>query len=234
MSDPRAALWTLAAYVSYARYYVETFRAQHAVARVLDGIEATGYEAFLEAAERGEGSIVALAHVGNWDIAGAWASAVGAPVTAVAERLPEESVTTFFDQLRDALGIRVVPTGVHGTRALLRTLHHGGRVALVVDRDVTGSGRAGRLFGRDVSVAAGPAVLSVLSGVPIYPAACYQLPGRRHLIRIWPPLTAPSEGSREARIDELHRRVVRALELQIAAAPSQWHNLAPDVRVTAT
>lgn len=234
MSDPRAIVWTLRAYVSYARYYVDTLRAPHAMARLLDGVEVTGHEAFLEAVGRGEGCIVALAHVGNWDVAGVWASAAGAPVTAVAERLPEASVTSFFDRLRGALGIRVVPTGVQATRALLRTLREGGRVALVVDRDVTGSGRPGELFGRKVSVAAGPAVLSVLSGAPVYPAACYQLPGRRHLIRIWAPITPPTEGSREARIDELHRRVVRALELQIQAAPSQWHNLVAAARTVTT
>jgi len=225
--DLRILRWTLEAYVSYARYYVDMLRSLSDRASLLARVDAVGHDAYLERAARGEGVIIALAHVGNWDLAGAWAHAVGAPVVAVAERLAEPEVTAFFDRLRDVLGIDVVEPGARGTRLLLRTLREGGRVALVVDRDVTGSGRLGTLFGREVPVAAGPAVLAVLADVPVLPAACYQLPGRRHLIRVWPPIEPPRQGSREERIAVVHRAVVAALEEQIALAPSQWHNLVP-------
>jgi len=224
--DPRAGWWTLAAYGSYARYYVETLRAVRDVAPLLARMEVSGHEELVERARRGEGFIVALAHMGNWDLAGAWAAWAGLSVTAVAERLPEEAVTRFFDQARQGLGIEVVEPGVRGTRVLLRTLRTGGRVALVVDRDVTGTGRPGTLFGSQVPISAGPAVLAVLSGAPVFPVACYQLPHRRHLLRVWPPIAPPGRGPREARIDAVHRDVVRALERQIELAPAQWHNLA--------
>ena len=53
----------------------------------------TGHiRAILEYPAAGRGVILALPHMGNQDLAGAWLMAMGAgPVTAVAERLKPES-----------------------------------------------------------------------------------------------------------------------------------------------
>ena len=47
------------------------------------------------------GAIVALPHMGNWDLAGAWACLTGMPVTTVAERLRPESLYDRFVAYRE-------------------------------------------------------------------------------------------------------------------------------------
>jgi len=46
-------------------------------------------EALLRSALAHTGAVVALPHMGDWDLSGAWACMSGLPVSAVAERLPD-------------------------------------------------------------------------------------------------------------------------------------------------
>jgi hypothetical protein len=58
----------------------------------------------------GRGVILALPHMGNYDLAGAWLVAKGAgSVTAVAERLQPESVYDRFVAFREGIGMQVLP-----------------------------------------------------------------------------------------------------------------------------
>ena len=68
-------------------------------------------------------AIVALPHMANWDLAGAWACLTGMPVTTVAERLRPESLYNRFVDYRRQLGMDVIaltgagnPLGLLGTR----------------------------------------------------------------------------------------------------------------------
>jgi len=92
---------------SYARYWLEVFRLPVIpVDRLLGGMHDTGHlrTAFGYLAA-GRGVILALPHMGNYDLAGAWLIAKGAgSVTAVAERLQPESVYDRFVAFREGLG----------------------------------------------------------------------------------------------------------------------------------
>src|SRR5215472_3317606 len=108
---------------SYARYWVEAFRLPVMPARRV---------------------VFALAHMGNYDLAGAWVIAMGAgSITTVAERLEPESVYDRFVAFREGLGVEVLPASGGTDSAfgiLAQRLRAGQLVALVCDRDVTGTG----------------------------------------------------------------------------------------------
>ena len=74
------------------------------------------------ASTQGRGAIIALPHMANWDLAGAWACLTGMPVSTVAERLRPEALFDRFVAYREALGMEVIAlTGQGNPLSALRT-----------------------------------------------------------------------------------------------------------------
>ena len=96
---------------SYGRYWLETFRLptmdlDEVTARVQANTE--GIEHIDRAMAAGRGLILALPHMGNWDVAAIWLIKHGVPFTTVAERLRPESLYDRFVAYREGIGMRVV------------------------------------------------------------------------------------------------------------------------------
>jgi len=127
---------------SYARYWLEAFRLPVMPAgRLAAGVHDTGHlPAALECLAAGRGVVLALLHMGNYELAGAWVIASGAgSITIVAERLKPESVYRRFAAFREGLGMEVPPAsgGPQRFGILAQRLRAGQPVGLVCDRDLT-------------------------------------------------------------------------------------------------
>jgi KDO2-lipid IV(A) lauroyltransferase len=213
---------------SYLRYWCEAFRLpvmppEHVVART----RVIGEEAFREALASGRGVVAALPHMGNWDLAGAWAVLTGAPFTTVAERLEPESLFRRFVEFRESIGMQVIPLtgGEHPPFELLRDrLRAGGFLALLADRDLTAAGVPVDFFGGTSKVPAGPAALAVDTGATLFPVTLWY-EGTTHVIRFHPPLARPTSGSRDEQIRELAQQLADGFAEGIAAHPQDWHML---------
>lgn len=128
-------------------------------------------------ADLARGSIViALPHMGNWDLVGAWASTELAPVLTVAERLRPEDLFEQFVAFRRSLGMHVIGQG-RGERVFDRLVHEAGSgtyvLALLADRDLSSAGVEVDLAGHRAHVAAGPAALADRLGLPLYAATVH-------------------------------------------------------------
>jgi lauroyl/myristoyl acyltransferase len=90
---------------SYLRYFCEAFRLPDRTPADLDRMcRAVNDEAVRASLSAGRSAVIFIAHMGNWDIAGAWSTSHLAPVTTVAERLKPEEVFREFFEFRASLG----------------------------------------------------------------------------------------------------------------------------------
>ena len=127
--------------------------------------------------------MLALPHSGNWDHAGAWCGATGAPFTTVAERLQPESLYDRFVAFRSSLGMEVLAlTG--GPRppfeVLVERLEAGGMLCLLADRDLSARGVEVEFFGATARMPAGPASLCLRTGATLVPVTlAFGARGRR-------------------------------------------------------
>ncbi len=142
---------------SYLRYWLEVFRLPVIPpAEILGRMRAAGEEqtAFRHLAAA-RGVIFALPHMGNWEHAGAWIVLRGAgKVTTVAERLRPESLASRFG-------------------LLAQRLRAGGLVALLCERDLTGSGIEVEFFGEPARIMGGPAALAEQTGAALMPVTLW-------------------------------------------------------------
>lgn len=225
---------------SYLRYYGEAFTIagrspEQIAARVTVGNRA-GLVALLD---EGKHVVLALGHLGNWDLAGAWASRDLAPVTAVAERLEPEELYEEFLAFREGIGLRIIPLTRGGDvfRQLVRVVRSGpGLLTLASDRDLTAKGVEVDLFGHRARVAAGPAALAITTGAPLmFAAITYErLSGERRRaagspwgihVRFSPVPPPPAGLPTRERIQLMTQAWVDDLATTIAAHPEDWHML---------
>jgi KDO2-lipid IV(A) lauroyltransferase len=117
------------------------------------------------------GAVIALPHMGDWDLSGAWACAEGMPVSSVAERLPDEEFA-YFMRARRRVGMTVYShKDAEVMDKLAADLASSHLVALVADRDLsrhsipvvwqTASGP------QHVTMPPGPAVLARRTGAQL-------------------------------------------------------------------
>ena len=215
---------------SYARYWLEAFRLPVMPAgRLLGGMHVTGHvRAIFEYPAAGRGVILALPHIGNYDLAGAWLIAKGAgSVTVVAERLKPESVYDRFVAFRESLGVEVLPASGGMSSAfgiLAQRLRAGKTVGLVCDRDVTGRGMEVEFFGEKARMMGGAAALAVQTGAALVPVILW-FEGDGWGAHIHEEISVPAEGDGQQKAAAMMQEVARLFEAGIRAHPQDWHML---------
>jgi lauroyl/myristoyl acyltransferase len=117
---------------------------------------------------RGRGAIMAVPHMGSWDMAGSYAGALGYPIAAVAERFPG-SLNDAVVRTRQRFGLDVISLGRSAVRAITSALEANAIVALLCDLE-QGPGVAVRFFGRSSIVPGGPAAIALKTGAALMPA----------------------------------------------------------------
>jgi phosphatidylinositol dimannoside acyltransferase len=215
---------------SYARYWLEVFRLPVMPAgRLLEGMHVTGHiRTIFEYPAAGRGVILALPHMGNYDLAGAWLIAKGAgSVTVVAERLQPESVYDRFVAFREGLGVEVLPASGGMSNAfgiLVQRLRAGKTVGLVCDRDVTGRGMEVEFFGEKARMMGGAAALAVQTGAALVPVILW-FEGNQWGAHVHAEIPVPAEGDGEQQAAAMMQEVARLFEAGARAHPQDWHML---------
>src|ERR1700694_5542826 len=169
----------------------------------------------------GRGVIMAVPHMGSWDMAGSFAAPLGYSMWAVAERFPG-TLNDAVVRTRQRFGLNVIMLGRSAVRSITDALRGNGVVALLCDLE-QGPGVGVRFFGRRAVVPGGPAAIALKTGAPLVPA--YQFspsPGRYH-IHLDEQLRWPDAENKEG----LMQRVVTRFEDFIKEHPDQWYAFRP-------
>jgi KDO2-lipid IV(A) lauroyltransferase len=209
----------------YGRYWMETFRMEDlSSAELTARFTGDGLDTLARVHAQGRGGVLATPHLGNWDAGGRWV-AERWPLTVVVEVLRPRMLFDRFVDHRRGLGMTIIPLirGGDATAQCLERIRAGDYVALVSDRDLSGSGITVRMFGRTTKLPAGPAVLALRAGVPLIPACIYQRDDDWHA-SVMDPIDGIT-GETPENVAALTQRLAEAFEGLIAREPSQWHAL---------
>ena len=217
---------------SYLRYWVEVFRLpDYSPARIQTDFRIVNEDQLWAHLDAGRGLVVALPHMANWDLAGAWAAVRGAPVTTVAERLRPEELYRRFLSFRVALGMEILPlTGserdVFGV--LAERLRAGRLVPLLADRDLRASGVDVELLGETTRMPPGPALLALTTGAPLVPGTLwYDEDAGGVSMRLHEQVEVPREGGTRVKVAAMTQAVADVFGAGIRAHPQDWHMLQP-------
>jgi KDO2-lipid IV(A) lauroyltransferase len=213
---------------SYLRYWMESFRLPAwSAERVESGFDPKDLHHLTEGLAAGKGVVLALPHMANWDLAGAWVTTtLRMPFTTVAERLKPETLYDRFVAYREGLGMEVLPhSGGTAFGTLARRLRDGGLVCLVAERDLSASGVEVKFFGEATRMPAGPALLAQQTGAPLLPVTLWYDDSPVMRGRVHPPIDVPETGTRAEKTSVMTQALADAFATGIADHPEDWHML---------
>ncbi|MFI6442675.1 phosphatidylinositol mannoside acyltransferase [Streptomyces sp. NPDC050759] len=227
-SPERLAELSRAGMRSYLRYWMESFRLPAwSKERIKGGFDPKDLHYLTEGLAAGKGVILALPHMANWDLAGAWVTtSLKTPFTTVAERLKPETLYDRFVAYREGLGMEVLPhSGGTAFGTLARRLRDGGLVCLVAERDLSSSGVEVRFFGEVTRIPAGPALLAQQTGALLLPVTLWYDDSPVMQGRVHPPVEVPETGTRAEKTSVMAQALADAFATGIAEHPEDWHML---------
>ena len=190
----------------------------------IEAIEREEY--FREALNRGDGkgAIIMTGHLGNWEWGSAFLTLRRMLELIVIKPLHNAGFEAFAREIREARGIRILPT--RGTMlSLVKTLRKGEPVGLLTDQDARRHGIFVPFFGRLASTATGAAELSLSQGVPM--VLCFSVRSRKRSgqfrVIVCPPIFPPEKfEDKDAAIRQLTTAHTTALENAIRQYPEQY------------
>jgi KDO2-lipid IV(A) lauroyltransferase len=210
---------------SYMRYWCEAFRLPTwSSERITETFVLDRREILDSALEQG-GALMIPGHMANWDHAGAWAAATYGSVTSVAERLKPEKLFEAFLDYRRKLGMDILGTGrADVLRELTRKLRDGKLVALLGDRDIGRTGVHVDFFGEPASFPAGPALLALMTDVPMHPVTMW-FDGDICRGYVHDRVEIPMVGEREDQIRAITQQLAHGWESGLREHSVDWHML---------
>lgn len=217
-SDPEVARVARRAFQNYGRMLAD-FVLLDDLSReeVLQRVVVDRLDLVDEALASGRGLILALPHMGSWDMAAAYAAAVGYQITAVTDRFPG-SLDDAVVSSRKRFGMDVIAIGRSAVREVREALASNRMVPLVCDLE-QGPGVEVRFFGRRAVVPAGPVAFSLKSGAPVLLVHTYATgPGRYGVEVEKAPAWRPDETNQSGM-----QTIITRFESYIRKRPDQWY-----------
>jgi KDO2-lipid IV(A) lauroyltransferase len=199
-------------------------------ARTLDQTQGGNWQDMTrQAFAPGKGTVIATAHFGSWDIAGA-IFARHFPLSAIAETFKDPQFNALMQGHRIEKRMGIIPME-NAPRRVLQDLRENKAVAIVVDRPVSKEkGVEVTFFGKKAYVPGGPAALALKAGATILPGFVWYGRKNHFYLRAFAPIyPQPYQGpaEREREIARLMQAIYAALEEIIAEWPTQWFMFRP-------
>ncbi|MGH7763350.1 MAG: lysophospholipid acyltransferase family protein [Candidatus Dormibacteraceae bacterium] len=221
-SDPEVARVVRRAFQNYGRMLMDfLLMGSLTPEELVNRVSVEGRNDLDAALARGKGAIMAVPHMGSWDMAGSYAGALGYRISAVAEKFPG-TLNDAVVRTRQRFGLNVITLGRAAVRAITQALQDNGIVALLCDLE-QGPGVDVRFFGRRSVVPGGPAAIAIKTGAALLPACQYMTAPGCHRIHLDPALSWSPDETKET----LMQRVVDRFEDFIKEHPDQWYAFRP-------
>jgi KDO2-lipid IV(A) lauroyltransferase len=175
-----------------------------------------------EALAAGRGAIMVGVHLSGVALAGQVVAAKGFAITSVSERVEPPELNELLTRLRSGGGIRMLSLGPDVTRELTGALRRNEVVALVMDRDIAGTGVPVQFFDAETSLPGGAALLALRTGAPILSAVAVRTSGHQFIGQLDPGIEVERGDSLRESLRLTTRRIAERLEDHIRSHPEQW------------
>jgi len=203
----------------FGRYLVDFFFFSRLTRNDLDRyIVMENTESLAWAHERGRGTLLVTAHLGNWELGGAVVAALGHTIYAIALPQKDARLDRYFQEQRRRRGMRLLFLG-RAVRDIIDVLNRNETVALLADRDYTGHNDMTPFFGAEAPMPRGPAWLASHTGTTLVPGFLLRRDDDRYCMRFGAPFV-PEQGMP---LPAIQQHLCAVLEEEIGRNPCQWY-----------
>jgi len=172
--------------------------------------------------DTGKGAVIAVPHMGNWDLAGIACHFHGIPIFNIAARQKNPLVNAYLNRLRGYPGIETMERGSGAMRAVLQRLRGGSALAILPDVRVREGGIEVDFLGGRANVGKGPGMFAYHAGVPVFQCFVSREGWTGHRIVMAGTILPDSGAEKEGEIRRITEQVVRRIDEEIRRRPDQW------------
>lgn len=190
-------------------------------------LELEGAQYLRDAQQSGRGAVLVSAHFGSPEMAVQGLAAEGFSIMGLTEPLQPPQLSEFIHWLRSRHGHVYRTVGVGALKEAIRRIRSGGLVALLLDRDVGGTGVPMQFCGAESSIPLGAVDLAMRTGADLIPAWAWRVDGFRFRAVLGPPLVLIRTGDVDADVRANTQRLLAIFEERLRADPGQWAVLEP-------
>ena len=188
---------------------------------VSTGSEAGGRGKLGKSYTKGKGVMVLTAHLGNWELLGAWLSSRHT-TTAVAQNLYDSRFDFLMTGLREnTIKVKMIKRGI-ALRAILESLKKNFICIAVVDQDTGKDGVFVPFFNKPAWTQSGSARIALKTGAALVPAFVVRGADGRFEAHVEKEIEVPRTGDDEKDVIETVRRYTEVVQAYVQAYPDQW------------
>ncbi|MBU0571615.1 MAG: lysophospholipid acyltransferase family protein [Candidatus Omnitrophica bacterium] len=213
----------LKVFINFAKHLVDFFKFQKLTEEQMRGcVEIKGRHYLDEARSRGKGVILLAAHLGSWELGGAAVAALGYPVNAIVLEHKDKRINDYFVGQRSKNNVRGIPIGMQ-VKQCFRVLKSGEMLAIVADKDYSGSNEWVEFFGEKTYMPKGAAVIGLKTGAPIIITSMIRKKDDTFCLRFEKQIPCEGTGNRDNDVRKIMRRYLERIETHIKEYPDQWY-----------
>ena len=190
---------------------------------VREMVDCEGLENIEAARAHGRGLILITGHLGAWEMTSFALSAFGHPLSFLVRRIDNPMVERLVERMRTRFGNRTIDKR-SAVRSMLRVLHAGETLGLLIDINTTASeGIFVDFFGTQASTTFVMAKLALRTGADVIPVfAPWEEERQRFVLRIGAPLKVERTGDEAEDVRRLTSLATKTVECNIRRYPDQW------------
>jgi KDO2-lipid IV(A) lauroyltransferase len=170
----------------------------------------------------GNGAVIAVPHTGNWEVAAVSAHLNGVPIFSVTGVQKNPLTSDYFNRLRHAPGIEVMPRGSGVMKQVIRFLRSGKVMAIMPDVRVRTEGVRVPFFGGQANLGVGMARFARQCNVPILVGYALRRGWAYHEYHLLAAIRPDPSLTVDADVQRMTAEAMRHLDKVIRAHPEQW------------
>ena len=186
-------------------------------AAVQERVDLIGLPGLRAALDRKEGVVMAINHIGNWEL---YAQLIGrvrdVPVGAIFQSQRNKYLNRLIDRDRRRLGLETFDRR-KGYLGAVDLVQRGGILAILVDQHAGDGALWTPLFGRLASTSTLAGIIAQSTGAPLVSVAIHTVGTAR-----WRCVIEPPSESRGKSVEEITSERNRTLEREISVSPKDW------------
>lgn len=222
---PRSEIEEMArsVFINLGRNAVDAIRLSMLKAANLDSIilQISGLDHLNQTIQKGYGVILISAHLGCWELIGAYLASQGYSVAVLAKKLYDARLNGLVEKIRHRAGYKSIPRN-SDMRPILRWLRQGNILGILMDQDTNVRGEFVDFMGRPAYTPAGPVILARHTGAAVLPVAIHLNERNRHIIEFGEEIQLQNTGIPQEDLVKNVSRCSKAIEHFIRRNPTQW------------
>jgi KDO2-lipid IV(A) lauroyltransferase len=172
--------------------------------------------------EEATGAIIAVPHMGNWDLAGSACYLEGLPIFSVAARQRNPLTNDFINQLRSGHGMDILERGSGTLRQVIQRLREGQLFAILPDTRSRHPDLEIEFLGGVANLARGMASFARAAKVPVVTVIMRRVGWSQFHITLHPPVLPDLTSDKTADLQRMTQHVVSIIDAAIREHPEQW------------